>query len=197
MNKWLWLFVIIILLGALTAAFLFMDFKSVNSNTATDSQVSSFRIGLEQGEPPPSFATLALYTQKESIFQETFGQSLENKLYSIPGLSQIETLSEAVDQDDNPMFILEFEKIEITWTPIYANASIEVSVAFATDGDVSFRHRTPVHFDDGDSPSLKINGDIQIQDETRGLMSRVAYHKYLEESVSQAVADILVAQLSH
>ena len=197
MNKWLWILVVIILLGALTAAFLFMDFQSINSNAATDSQVSSFRIGLEQGEPPPPFATLALYTQKESIFQETFRQSLENKLYSIPGLSQIETLSEEVDQADNPMFILEFEKIEITWTPIYGSASIEIAIAFATDGDVSFRHRIPVHFDDGDSPSMKINGDIQIQDETRGLMSRVAYHKHLEESVSKVVADILVAQLSH
>ncbi|MFU8773476.1 MAG: hypothetical protein ACNA8H_13795 [Anaerolineales bacterium] len=197
MNKWLWILVVIILLSALTAAFLFMDFQAVDSNTAADSQVSSFRIGLEQGEPPAPFPTLALYSQKESIFQETFGQSLESKLYSIPGLNQVEILSEAVDQDDNPMFIIEFEKIDITWTPIYGRAEIEVAIAFATDGDVSFRHRTPVHFDDGDSPSLKISGDLQIQDETRGLMSRVAYHKHLQEIVSQAITDILVAQLSH
>jgi hypothetical protein len=82
MNKWFWVLLIIILIGAASAAFLFMDLQAVNSNTATDSQVSSFRIGLEQGEPP---------------------------------------------------------------------------APFATDEDVSFRHRIPVHFDDGDSPSLKIN----------------------------------------
>jgi hypothetical protein len=196
MNKWLWILIVILLLGALTAAFLFMDFQAVNSNTAADSQVSSFRIGLEQSEPPAPFPTLALYYQKESIFQETFGQSLENKLYSIPGLNQIVTLNEAVDRDDNPLLIVEFDKVDITWTPISGKASVEVTVAFASDGDVSFRHTTPVHFDDGDSPSLKIKGDLQIKDETRGLISRVAYQQYLEESVGQAIVDLLEAQLS-
>jgi hypothetical protein len=196
MNKWLWISIVIILLGAITAAFFFMDFQAVNSNTATDSQVSSFRIGLEQGAPPPPFSTLALYAQEERIFQENFKQSLVDDLQVIPGLNQLETLSEAVDQYENPLLMVEFEKVDITWTPISGNATIEITVAFATDGDVSFRHTTPVHFDDGDSPSLKIKGDIQIQDETRGLISRVAYHKYLEESVSQAIADLLLAEMS-
>jgi hypothetical protein len=195
MNKWLRVFVVIILLGALTAAFLFMDFKSVNSNLTSDSQASSFRIGLERDEPFPPFATLALFTQHQSIFQEQFQQSMVDKLNAIPALNQIETLNEAVDQDDNPLFIVEFDKVDIRWTPISGMASIEVSVAFASDGDVFFRHRTPVHFDDGDSPSLKIKGDLQIKDETRGLISRVAYHRYLQESVSQAIADLFQAQL--
>lgn len=92
---------------------------------------------------------------------------------------------------DVPTLFVEVAGQGNLWTPVYAREGLEVSLAYASDGDVSWRNQTSVVMVmPNTQPTVRVSGKLQVEDSTRGLTSYPAYQRHLGR---QAAAEIVKA----
>jgi hypothetical protein len=84
----------------------------------------------------------------------------------------------------------------LNWTPVYASAGVVTRIVYASDGDLSWREDTVVKMGRNDGgPQVRVRGDLELKDTTRGVVSRPAYHRHLSQQIALAVSNTVKKQL--
>ncbi|MBX2998410.1 MAG: hypothetical protein KF893_07845 [Caldilineaceae bacterium] len=90
------------------------------------------------------------------------------------------------ESDGRPILWIEVRDTEIHWTPFRANADLTIEVIYASDGDISWRNATGTIMS-GDQPAVHSRGNLQLLDNTQGIISRKAYQRHLSTQIAAEV----------
>jgi len=188
-QKRLILIVIITLsVVALVAPFGWVSFRAAYSRTGRDSTMVTSNVGAQPGQIKNPAETTGLHVAGEELFQRSLQADLIRRLQQVPGFGQIQPISDPVDQAEFPYLFVEIARKDIFWTPAYGRAELEIKIAYASNGDISFRHSEPTAFhNENEAPSIKRSGKYKFTDVSWGIMSLPGYHDYLASQVATAI----------
>lgn len=178
----------VVLVAAVLIASLTLDFYAAQRTTSVQSSVGSSTSG---ENPPIRPDTLVLSVAGDSDLARAIETALVEPLGAL-GLGSVEVISTPTDQTDaGALLVVEVTIEDVQWNPLYGHAEVTVSFAYATVGDVSWRHEDPPVFHNEGSGEVQAQGDITLTDTAQGLLARRAYTRLLAESIAQRIIDDL------
>ncbi len=181
------LLVIVLVIVLSGSALILGNFSAMKSTIAQNSSGASSNGG-DGAALNRSPDKTGLFVGGESKLASALQQALTQKLSGQVFTGQIVPVDGASDTADHPLLFVSIDQQNITWTPVYARADLEVSIFYATDGDVSFRHSQPPEFKmTSNQPALKMNGKYSFTDSSWGLISNPGYVTYLAGEVAKAI----------
>lgn len=191
---------VLVFLALLLPLFLAFDFHASRRQTTVDRQLSVGRSipGEADGQLPESMRdqpALAYSVTGDDRLADALRGALDQQLRANPILGDIVLIEPPSEIAEAPYLIIEITRQEITWTPVYATATLTAQAAFSSDGDVSFRERSQMGPQNGDrQPLSQAEAEFQLRDTSWGLISRPAYLRLvatsLAENISQAMTEI-------
>ena len=191
-KRWIVLIVVVLVFALSGAGLILGNFSAMKSQLSRNSAMGS-STGSDQVVQQISPDKTGMFISGDAKLVRAVQQELTHLLSGTPKFGEIVLVDGTSDKADYPLLFVEFDKQEITWTPVYARANLEINVSYASNGDVSFRHTTPVEFKhEGDQPSLMNNGKYSFSDESWGLISNPGYVNYLAKEIARAIsADLM------
>lgn len=192
-RRWIVVAVIVLAFLLLGGAFILVNFSAMTSHLENNSSLASSGGSAEAG--PQNNASTAIYVSGDARLRQALQAELARLLKGRAEYGEIRVLKALTDRTDLPYLFVEIQPQELLWTPIYAKAGLKVSLAYASDGDVSFRLTQPVQFfHEGDRPAVKRSGSYTFSDESWGLISSPGYTDYLARTIAGAIAKSLERQ---
>lgn len=188
-------FILLAVLAIGLAAFLCLDFRLATSGNHVSSQVASgSNAGAREALRSGAGATLYLHVEGG----DALAKSLEAGLVRHPALRRYFTNVERVgDPDvvkDGSVLVVEPVERGVRWTPVFGKATVAATVAFSSNGDLSWRDGGAFRFTSGE-PAVMSEGTYTITDETAGLLSLPAYEAHLGERLAEAIGKSLGEEL--
>ena len=176
--------------GVVAAALLWLDLRAASSETRAESQLSRYTAMMADG--PQQTRDLAIYVAGDDEIFATLRRELERNLETSPAFDDVDSLATMPEKAGRPILLVEAGERDVLWTPVYSRARLVARIAYSSNGDTSWRDRSPVTMSSDDGPTVKVRGEFQITDVTKGVTSHRAYQKHLGRyaatQVSEAVA---------
>jgi hypothetical protein len=182
---------LILLIGVCAASLLVMNFQAKQSQSNVDKQVATYTSQPENSSGFPTQMRLAIYVQGSDPVANTLRETLKERLSQAPAFQQVELLNEPPEISDQAVLVIEFDQRHIIWTPVKSVSQIALQAAFASDGDVSWRHEKPVIMRNDGESVVRVEGEFNFRDDTLGLVSRPAYQQYLGEQLASSISEAL------
>jgi len=186
---------LILLLAACATSLLVMNFQVKRSQSNVDKQITTYTSQPETSNGFPTQMRLALYVQGSDRVANQLRETLKEQLAAAPDIQQVELLTELSEFSDQPVLVVEFDQREIAWTPIRSVSKVAFQAAFASDGDVSWRHKKPVIMTNQGQSVIRVEGEFTFNDNTLGLVSRPAYQEYLGKQLASNISAALTDAL--
>src|SRR5512140_917616 len=136
MKQRRWIVAAVIVLAVLLSgsAFILANFSAMSSHTEHNSTLAS-----ADGSQPWNSAQTALYVSGSEQMKRALQAELARLLQGRAEYGEIRVLKALTDRTDLPYLFVEVQPQELLWTPVYARAGLKVNLAYASDGDISFR----------------------------------------------------------
>ena len=174
----------------LVIAFWWLDFRLARSATQSDLQLSAYRSGKELPPEVAPGAPLDYAVVDSGMLAQALRDELSQQLQADPAFSNVTAVT-PTEQSANPFAFIEVEPIQVTWTPFYATARASVTVIYASDGDISWRHDPVVQFNSSEGPIVRTRGTFLFESRAWGLFSYEGYHTLLAEQMGQEIDQLL------
>ena len=191
-KRWIVLIVVVLVFALSGAALILANFSAMKSQLARDSSMAS---STGSGGPLAQISPdkTGLFISGDDKHVNALQRELTHLLGGQIQFGEIVLVDGMSDKAEYPLLFVTLDKLDITWSPVYAHAELEVTVSYASNGDVSFRHTTPVEFKHtSDQPSMMISGQYSLADTSWGLISNPGYVNYLAKEIAKAIsADLL------
>jgi hypothetical protein len=181
----------------LAASFLWLDFRLARSSTKVDANTGTYSIGIENGGELNPLDQLAIYVKGEGGFAAALRQETISKLEADPKFGTLTSLEKPLDQADRPILYVETRDRFIFWTPLFSRSRMTIYIAYATDGDISWRGKNDMVMGMQDSPAVRVESTLQVNDVTAGLVSRKAYQQFLGEQIAIKISQTLGGSFSN
>jgi hypothetical protein len=140
---------------------------------------------------------VSLYVAGEDELALALRRELASQLQASDGFGEVRNLTALPAKDDLPTVVVEVAESDVTWLPVYASAGLDVTVFYSSNGDMSWRDQLPVIMSSDDGPIVRLKGQFEVADRTRGLTSRVAYERYLGKGIAGEVSKSLERELNN
>lgn len=187
----------LLVVGILALGLTLLDFRIAESSDNTQTEMARMTLGLEAGATLPPPGSLRIHVAGGESLSAYLKTELAQQWAAKSGARDMEIVSSLSDQADGPALMVQPEESSVSWTPIFARASISIKIVYASDGDLSWRDDRSVVMSTRDGrPQIRVRGDLKLEDTTRGLVSRPAYQRHLAERIAMQVSDVLWKQLS-
>lgn len=183
--RWLWAIIIGVVLFLLAS--LTVDFRFARSETTSEHQQSTYASGETLPENMTGQETLAYSVEGDDAIARALVLALEERLEGLPSVGDA-GWQDGLPGGDSLVLVVEVESSSIRWTPFYSRATVQAEMAFASDGDLSFRGTTPVVFDSREGPVVKADGEYSVRDRSWGWLSLPGYHRHLAEQLAEEIA---------
>ncbi len=182
-NKPRWLLFSLLLIAGLAAAFWWLDFRAAQSQTNSTSSIST-AASLPQGTAAPR-RDVAVYVAGDGWLYAAIRTALVPALQSSGSFQQVELLSNLPQQAAHPLLIVEINDLAIIWTPVYAQATLDVVFAYTSEGDAAWRNQETAVLEQANE--IKTKGSIHINHRSMGLISRRSYYNILGQQVASQI----------
>jgi hypothetical protein len=183
---------ILLLAGILAAAFWWLDFHAARSETQAEHVLETFTTGEPEKAPP---ASLKVYVADTDGFAEALRAALVSDLQQELAIGRVESADTIGEQTGTPVLVVEPDNRTITWTPVYGSNRLTAHIAYTSNGDLSWRDKSPVRMDSTDAPAIWVRGEFKINDTTWGLISHRWYLRHLAKELAAEVTRALESQL--
>lgn len=185
--------VALLLIGLAAIAFWYADFHAITSESRTESQVTTYRSSKSgvRAEQLLAEREVALYVGGADELADTLRAEMLSLLRASSAFGEVTSLDVPPERADQPVLVIEVQNEQGLWTPFFAQSGLAVRVAFASDGDVSWRHESGPVMLSGDESIVRVDGKLQVTDDTRGVVSRLAYQKHLGRQIAKEVSKAL------
>ncbi len=173
------------------SSFYVLDFKAAQSETQTNSVVSTYSTGDPQIDFP---GKVYLYVEGDDSISKSLRENLGAELEKA-GMNV--SIADAVEEKyDSQALLVNVSKREGLYTPIYASSNLNILFFYTTTGkDTKYFEQfkegniTVVFENTGSREGEKlIRGDMELQDSTKGLISQKAYREYLAAEAAKEIA---------
>jgi hypothetical protein len=194
-KRWIIPVAAIAIVVALSApALILANFSAMSSRMERNSSIATSSGNAEASQPLNPAKTEIIVTGEGRLARSLHNQLTKN-LENNPGFGQIQAAGEVSAPADSPLLMVEIEPQQVVWTPVYSRASVQVTVSYASNGDVSFRLEEPTKFESSsDEPTIQSSGRYSYNDTSWGLISRPGYMDYLAKEIGRQIAADLKAQ---
>ncbi|HDS45690.1 MAG TPA: hypothetical protein ENN68_06325 [Methanomicrobia archaeon] len=190
------IFAFVLLAGLVIASFT-LDFGLVRSESAANSQVSTFSVMNPQVDLS---GTVYLYVEGNDPVSKALEAELTQDLRGIAAEVKLSAILH--EQFDGPVIAVFMIREDPFYTPVYATATADMLYCFSSIGSTRYfidfyraEFGVPepaVIFDSSDGPQLLEKGRVSVTISLRGLFSWPASKRYLAEPFSREI----VTQLS-
>ncbi|HEX2922885.1 MAG TPA: hypothetical protein VHS28_02520 [Chloroflexota bacterium] len=188
---------VLLLLAVATILFVSLDFQVAQSQTNTNSTISKASIGLSSGATSQPIGTVLLYVAGDGDFRVRLEKELAPRLESVTGISGVRVLDSLPQDTTLPTLMVESKPANLTWTPVIANAGVVTRMYYASDGGMSWRNDAVLAMGRPDGgPQLRVRGDLELKDNSWGLLSRIGYQRHLAQQTAISVSNALKQQLA-
>ena len=178
----------LLVVALVVASFFMMSYHATSSQISQNSQVaSSLSGGPEIQSKLIPQAVTNVVVAGSSRLDTALKADLVNLLPGVAALGEVKFVDPAGAPANAPLLYIQVKEQNIRWTPVYSTAALQVVVAYADNGDVSFKDNEPTHFQSGGAGSLQFKGTYQLEDTSWGLMSLPGYNDYLAQNTAQTI----------
>lgn len=178
---------LIILLAflALVVVFLTVDFNLSRSETTREHQLTTISQGTGLIAPTPLEQGIIVIVVGEGAFAEQLRETLLTELSTSRLAAYGQWVITTDDSRDALHLLVRVDDNNIFWTPVYAQATLDASLGYASDHDLSWHGIYPVSMEKEDgAPVLWADGQFHLSDRSSGLLSRPAYQRILAEKMA-------------
>lgn len=188
MKKWLWvLFGSIALLGA---AFWVLNFRIAVSNTKSEKNVMTTRMGERLPDPMQSREKINLVLLGEGPLIAALQKALPVEMDNA-GIGDMELVEEITRIYQGPVLLLKVAKPGSFWTPFFATSQFTVEAGYSSNGDTNFMRQTPVTVQIRGELALLMYGEYKISDRSWGIISRPGYQQILADYLAGQIVSTL------
>jgi hypothetical protein len=176
----------------LAAATFWLDFRAAQGNTRSESQVSTYSTGVEQGQPKPAINQLTIYVEEPGSLMKSVRQGLVKRIQDTHGIQDLRVVEEMPQGGDGPALYVQVTQRQFLWLPVFTRGALEIRLVYASDGDLSWMDDTTVIMES--SPLMRMKGDFSVADTSFGLMTLRGQARYLGR---QAATELVNALNTH
>jgi len=181
----------------LALGFAFIHFRLAKSETVNNSEVASSRSDHPGGWISFAPTSTALAIEGNGRLERSLAAEIARQAEGQSQVGRIDLLKVPVDSVGQPLVYVTVQKKDMLWTPVFARSTIELNVAYATNGNVSFRSQEPTQFTvDASQPYMQYMGHYTFEDKTWGIFSYPGYQDHLADQIAKTVLDSMKAELS-
>lgn len=190
------LIVLALLVGSL-ALFLLFNFQAVRGVANTEKQSSTYASRIEAGQSlPGGVSQAAIYVESKGRLSRALAETLPDALAADPAFGDVRRIDQRLERSDTALVYLVVTERNFFWTPVYAQASVDVDLYFASDGDLNWIEADVVHFSSGE-PAVRKDSDLSLHDRVYGLISYPAYVDRLTQVLTEQAVDTLNQAVEH
>ncbi|KAF5419799.1 MAG: hypothetical protein C5S44_10070 [Candidatus Methanocomedens sp.] len=181
---------------------MFLDFRAVTSETKIDSQVITDRftitpsdtkidsqVGIASNKAEIDLTgELYFFVEEDDGLSEVLKSRLEETLHE-NGI-QIYEIEKLENKYDGKVLMVAILKQDVSYNPFFPSANLNVLFSYSSNGNTSYFEAQKR----GDSPvfiiehsELFIEGQQQLTDNTRGIISLRAYQNHLADEVAKDI----------
>lgn len=191
------IFLIILVFAIILSSFYILDFKAAWGETQANSVVSSY----SSGNPEPDFSDrIFLYVEGDDSLTVDLKSKLRKDLEAAG--AEVVTVNKVDKKYDSQVLLVNISRDKWLYAPVYASSNLNLVFFYTSTGEDTkyfeqFKegNKSIVFMNDGSTQGKKlIDGEIKLQDSTRGLVSLKAYKKYLATEASGEIVKQLQAQ---
>ncbi|WP_440956749.1 hypothetical protein ACSAZK_07575 [Methanosarcina sp. Mfa9] len=187
-----------LILAVVLSSFFVLDFKAAKSETRANSRIAAYSTGETQVDFP---GRIYLYVEGDEALSGFIREKIRAELEKAGmDVEEAETFKEKYDSQ---ALLVNVRDSEGLYTPVYASSSLEIMYFYTSNGEdtqyfekfkegnvtVAFRNTGS-----GEGKKL-VDGELELQDTTKGIVSIKAYRKHLAEETAKNVADQLENQI--
>ncbi len=185
MKKWqLW--IVLGSIAVLLVAFWCLNFRIAASDTKSEKNVISTRMGDKLPDAMQLRERIDLVLVGEGPLIPALQKSLEVEVNNA-GIGDIELVEGLNRIYQGPVLVLEVAQPDLFWTPFFATSQFTIKSGYSSNGDTNFMRQTPVTVNIRGELALLMYGEYKVSDRSWGMISRLGYH--------QALADYLALQI--
>ena len=183
-------------LAALGILLFWVSFRTISSQSTVNSEVAASRGNAEVPLDPASLSTPSLVVEGDGSLEKAVRSEFARLSRDQSGPVQVKLLDTLADAANSPIVVVTVKQQSGFWTPFYSRSNLEVEVAYASDGDLSFRGSEPVQFrTTEDQPSIRYAGHYSAADVSWGIMSLPGYRDFLAHQIASIVLTSLQDQV--
>jgi hypothetical protein len=186
--------ILIILLGllALVVVFLTADFNFARSETTSEHNLTTIRQGDEIPTPIPIEQILTVAVVGEGAFADRLREAILAELTASNLATQGQWIATSDAGSDALHLLVRVDHDTFLWTPVYAQATVNTTLGYASNHDLSWYGTFPVSMEtDHEAPLLWATGEFELSDSSSGLISRPAYQRILAEKIATEMVQAL------
>ncbi len=175
----------------IAASFFLMSYHATSSQTTQNSSVASSSGGsiISQNRISPDVTNVVV--TGSSRLDSSLKATLTNLLPGVTGLGEVKFVDPSNIPANAPLLYVQVKEQNVRWTPVYSTAALQLVVAYAENGDVSFKDDEPTHFQSG---SFQFKGTYMLDDVSWGLMSLPGYQDYLTQKAADTILKSVQSQ---
>jgi hypothetical protein len=177
----------LLLIGAVTLAFLRLDFFTARSQTNAQHTLSTSTIS----QPDRTIVSVkglsvSMAKREDDILSTALLKNLIEQLQMTIPADQVTIVDASVEEIDRPLLHVEVSQRNVHWNPFVSTANLTVELTYSSDGDIRWRQNSVISMRN-DQPTVYSHGSAQISDRTQGIISQIAYEKHLGKSVAAEI----------
>ncbi len=189
---------VLLIMTVVLSSFFVLDFKAAKSETRANSQIASY----STGEPRIDFpGRIYLYVEGDDALSGFIREEIRAELEKV-GMD-VEEAGTFEEKYDSQALLVNIRESEGLYTPFYASSSLKITYFYTSTGEDTIYFEK---FKEGNvtvrfvNTSLRegeklMDGELELQDSTKGIISMKAYRKHLAEEAAKNVVDQLQTQI--
>ncbi len=189
----------VLILAVILSSFFVLDFKAAKSETRANSRIAAYSTGEPQIDFP---GRIYLYVEGNDALSGILREKIKTELEKV-GMD-VEEAGTFEEKYDSQALLVHVRESEGLYTPFYASSNLEIIYFYTSTGeDTTYFEKykegnVTVRFvNTGSQEGEKLaDGELELQDSTKGIVSRKAYRKHLAEEAAKNVVDQLQHQIS-
>jgi hypothetical protein len=187
-----------LILAIVLSSFFVLDFKAAKSETRANSRIAAYSTGEPQIDFP---GRIYLYVEGNDVLSGFLREKIRAELEKV-GMD-VEDAESFEEMYDSQTLLVNVRKSEGLYTPVYASSSLEIMYFYSSTGEDTIyfekfkEGNVTVRFvNTGSGGGEKLaDGELELQDSTKGIVSRKAYRKHLAEEAAKNIVDQLQQQI--
>lgn len=185
------LVVVVLALALVVSLFAFVDFHAMESNTLADASVGTAQANKATA---PVDQPLQLLVLGDGPVADRLSDHLAAELS--PTFATINQTDEPIESWNGPVLVVGIVESDVRYNPVTPSAAVTAEFAFVGSGNVTLA----TQFARGEMPPVLSNlnpyvvqGDVVLQDESRGIVSVPAYERHVTERLATKLGDALTS----
>lgn len=195
---------ILLILAVVLSSFLYLNFKAAKSETRANFNAATYSYYSTEGFQIDSPDRIYLYVEGDPSLSGVIRDNIRTEL-EMAGMD-VEEAETFEEKYDFQALLVNVSEPEGLYTPVYASSNLEIMYFYTSTGKNThyfekFKEEEKGSFvvnivnESFRGGEILVDGDLKLEDSTKGLVSRKAYRKHLAKEAAKNLVNQLQPHL--